>query len=108
MNVLKVIKNILWVLLGGLWLAILWSIVGVQFCITIFGVPFGVQCFKLEKLSFIPFEKKVTVHFKEHTVANIIWDFLGGRKMALMYLSFGIPTALPLSVYRKKYNASKL
>jgi len=29
MNVLKVIKNILWVFLGGLWLAILWSIVGV-------------------------------------------------------------------------------
>ena len=26
------------------------------------------------------------MHFKEHTVANIIWDFLGDRKMALMYL----------------------
>ena len=58
MNVLKVIKNILWVLLGGLWLAILWSIVGVLFCITIFGVPFDVQCFKLKNYPFFPSRRR--------------------------------------------------
>ena len=58
MKLLKVIRNILWILLGGLWLAILWGIVGVLLCLTIVGVPFGVQCFKLAKLSFLPTAEK--------------------------------------------------
>ena len=96
MKLLKAIKNILWILLGGLWLAVLWGTVGVLLCLTIVGVPFGVQCFKLAKLSFLPFEKKIITHFKEHPVANIIWAFLGGWEMALIYLTFGIANCITI------------
>ena len=96
MALLKAIKNILWIILGGLWLAILWSVFGIILCITVVGIPFGVQCFKLARLSFLPFEKKVTIRFKEHPVANIIWAFLGGWEMAIAYLIFGIANCITI------------
>lgn len=93
---LKLIKNLLWVLLGGLWLALLWSIFGILFCITFVGIPFGIQCFKLAKLSFLPYKKKVMTHFKSHPIANLIWSILGGWEMAIAYLLFGIANCITI------------
>ena len=50
-----VIANTLWFLLGGLGLFLGYLMAGVLFCITIIGIPFGKQCFKLAKLSLCPF-----------------------------------------------------
>ncbi|MBQ9162430.1 MAG: YccF domain-containing protein [Clostridia bacterium] len=86
---LRVLSNILWVLLGGLWLALVWGICGVVLCLTVVGIPFGLQCFKIARLSLLPYGKKVELNFSEHPIANIIWLFVGGWEMALMYLLFG-------------------
>jgi len=86
---LRVLSNILWVLLGGLWLALLWGICGVVLCITVVGIPFGLQCFKIARLSLLPYGKKVKLNFSEHPIANVIWLLVGGWEMALMYLLFG-------------------
>lgn len=51
--------NILWFILVGLWLGLGYGICGILFCITIIGIPFGLQCFKLAKLAFVPFGKDV-------------------------------------------------
>ncbi|EEQ97374.1 conserved hypothetical protein [Perkinsus marinus ATCC 50983] len=51
--------NILWILVGGWASAVLWLVFGCVFCITIIGIPCGLQCFKLAKLSFIPFGYRV-------------------------------------------------
>ena len=56
---MKTIGNIIWLLLIGLWSAIGYVFAGIIFCITIIGIPFGKQCFKLAKLSFIPFGANV-------------------------------------------------
>lgn len=48
------IGNILWIIFFGWELAIFYLIMGVVYCITIIGIPFGKQCFKLMKLSFVP------------------------------------------------------
>jgi len=87
---LKVISNVLWVLLGGIWLALLWSIFGVILCVTVVGIPFGVQCFKAARLSFSPYGKKVILNFHAHPVANVIWAILGGWEMAILHLLFGV------------------
>ena len=96
MTILKVIKNLIWIILGGIWLALLWIAFGILLCATIVCIPFGIQCFKLAKLSFLPYEKTVTVHFDKHPVANIIWAFLGGWEMAIAHLVFGIANCVTI------------
>ena len=87
---LRVISNVLWVLLGGIWLALLWATCGVILCITIVGIPFGVQCFKAALLSFAPYGKKVDLDFHKHPVANVVWALIGGWGMAFAHLLIGV------------------
>lgn len=49
--------NILWLVLGGLAIAIGWALVGLLLCITIIGIPLGVQAFKMAELTLTPFGK---------------------------------------------------
>lgn len=46
--------NILWMLFGGIVMAVQYLVYGMLLCITIIGIPFGVQMFKLAKLSLMP------------------------------------------------------
>ena len=87
---LRFLANIIWMLLGGLWLALLWLLCGLLLCITIIGIPLGKQCFKAAKLSLAPFGKRVELDFGKHPIANIIWLFLCGWEMACAYFCAGI------------------
>ena len=60
---MKLIGNILWFLFTGLGTALAWFFLGLGWCITIVGIPFGLQAFKFAKLSLFPFGKVVTSHF---------------------------------------------
>ena len=87
---MRFLMNVLWVLLGGIWLAAAWAILGVILCITVVGIPFGVQCFKLARLSFTPYGKRVVLDFGKHPFANVIWVILAGWELAVLYLTAGI------------------
>ncbi len=88
---MKTIANIIWIVLGGLELAAAWAIVGVILCITIVGVPLGIQCFKAAAVSLTPFG-----HYVEYgggagsAVANFFWIVLCGWWLALGYVLAGI------------------
>jgi uncharacterized membrane protein YccF (DUF307 family) len=43
----RTILNLVWLILAGFWLAIAYALAGLLLCITIMGIPFGVQSFKL-------------------------------------------------------------
>ena len=47
--------NLLWLILGGLVIALIYFIVGLLFCVTIIGIPLGLQSFKMAKLALMPF-----------------------------------------------------
>lgn len=47
--------NVIWFLCGGLWQGLVWAISGILGFITIIGIPFGMQCFKIAKLALMPF-----------------------------------------------------
>ena len=47
--------NVIWFRCGGLWQGLAWTISGIFWCITIIGIPFGMQCFKIAKLALMPF-----------------------------------------------------
>lgn len=59
-NTAKVIVNIIWLILTGLWSAIAYAVTGLALCITIVGIPFGLQYFKFAKLMLMPFGAKIT------------------------------------------------
>lgn len=58
-QLLTIIMNIIWILIGGLWLAIIHVAFGILLSISIVGIPFGVQHFKLAKISLVPFGKRI-------------------------------------------------
>ena len=74
---MRFIGNIIWFFLGGFINSLLWFLGGLVLCITIVGIPFGMQCFKFAKLNFAPFGKEVHIHFDRHPIVNFIWLFLG-------------------------------
>lgn len=55
----SLIANFFWVILIGIWEAIAYVATGLVFCITIVGIPFGLQLFKMAKLSLLPFGAQV-------------------------------------------------
>ena len=56
---LSLIMNIIWFFVGGIWIMLTHLLFGLLFCITIIGIPFGMQHFKLMRLAFSPFGKVV-------------------------------------------------
>lgn len=55
----SLLLNILWMIFSGILLAVEAAVIGCLFCITIIGIPFGMQCFKLAKLALMPFGASV-------------------------------------------------
>ncbi len=56
---LHIIGNILWIIFGGLWLTAHCLIGGAILCITIIGIPFGLQAFKMIPMTLMPFGARV-------------------------------------------------
>jgi len=93
--------NILWILIGGgVFLAIEYFVAGFLLCITIIGIPFGIQCMKLTVLSLFPFGKSIHTDPKASgclsTFMNIIWIFVGGIWISLTHLVFAILCAITI------------
>lgn len=55
----SLIANVFWVLLFGWWAALVYLLGGVIYCISIVGIPFGLQLFKMAKLALFPFGASV-------------------------------------------------
>ena len=80
--------NILWFIFGGFFNSLGWLFFGAIWCITIVGIPVGLQCFKMASLQFAPFGKEiVTVNDGAgRFVLNIIWLITCGWELALANL----------------------
>lgn len=93
---MRLIANILWFILGGLFLGLSWALLGLLLCITILGIPLGKQCFKAAKLTFAPFGKDVNLNFEKHPIANLLWLLVAGWELAIGYLFSGIICCITL------------
>ena len=81
---MRLLGNIIWIVCGGLLSAVGWWLMGLLWCITVVGIPVGIQCFKLSSISLNPFGKKIendggTVSF----LLNILWLIFSGWELAL-------------------------
>ena len=85
------IGNALWFIFCGFWQGLSWALAGVLWCITIIGIPIGLQCFKLASLVFFPFGKDVVYGGGAVSCfANVIWILISGIPLAVCSALNGI------------------
>lgn len=91
---MKTLGNIIWVLFGGIFIAIEYLLGSVALMVTIIGIPFGLQSLKLAELALWPFGRKVKQRESASgclsLLMNVIWFFVGGIPIILTHLLFGI------------------
>lgn len=87
---MRTLGNFLWFILIGLGLGLAWVLIGVIWCITIVGIPVGIQCFKMSSVAFFPFKKEIVFGTKASSVVlNVLWLIFGGLELCLSYLISG-------------------
>ncbi len=89
-KVMGCLGNVLWFVFGGVFSGLSWCLAGMLWCITIVGIPVGMQCFKFASLSFFPFGKEVRYGGGAGSLLlNIIWLIVSGVPLALEHAAFG-------------------
>ena len=91
---MKTLGNILWLILGGVVIALIYYVVGLLMCITVIGIPFGIQLFKLGTYALWPFGHELVNGPNEpgcvSIVMNLIWVLLGWWEIAVLQLVCGL------------------
>lgn len=104
---MSLLGNILWLIFGGLLTGLGYIIGGLGLCLTIVGIPFGIQAMKLGVATFAPFGKELVElpdgNSPLRIVLNVVWAILFGWEIAVAHLVsagvlvitiIGIPFAL--------------
>ncbi|MBD5307659.1 MAG: YccF domain-containing protein [Bacteroides sp.] len=91
---MNAILNIIWVVFGGLMVAIEYAISSVLMMVTIVGIPFGLQTMKLAMVALWPFGTEISSDGWPSGclagIMNVIWWFLGGLVIAVTHLGWGL------------------
>lgn len=89
---MNLLGNLIWLVFGGLWSALGYIFGGFVLCITIIGIPWGLQCFKLARVVLWPFGTKIGPSKGGDgclsLFANIVWLIFGGLYTAFVHLVF--------------------
>src|SRR3954453_7842814 len=97
---MKVMLNILWLVLSGIWMAIGYGIAAVLMAITIIGLPFAKQAVKLAGYALWPFGRTLIPSATRHkglsVVGNVLWFVLAGWWLALGHLFTGLLLCLTI------------
>jgi uncharacterized membrane protein YccF (DUF307 family) len=107
MPLLSLLLNLLWIIFGGLWMAVAWVIAAVIMAITIIGIPWSRAAFTIAVYSFLPFGQ-TAVSRAEYTgrhdlgtgefgvLGNLIWLVLAGWWLALGHVLFALGWAVTI------------
>ena len=97
---MNLLLNIIWLIFGGFIVVLTYLLGGILLCITIIGIPFGIQCFKLAGLALAPFGREIRE--KEPpggalaVIMNVIWIILPGLELAVFHLVMALIFALTI------------
>lgn len=91
---MNLLGNLVWLLFGGIIIAIEYFIGSLILMITIIGIPFGIQTLKMASLSIWPFGRTTKVHSRAsgclYILMNVLWLITGGIWIAVTHTIFGI------------------
>ena len=104
---LRALLNLLWFVLGGVWMGLGWYLAGVLMAITIIGIPWARSCFVIGTFSLLPFGREAVR--RNHLtgredlgtgalgcLGNVVWLVLAGWWLALGHLTAAIANALTI------------
>ena len=107
MSPVSLLLNLLWIVFGGLWMAIGWLVAAVIMAITVIGIPWARAAFNIASYTMLPFGRKA-VSRAEHLgtqdigtgllgfIGNLIWLILAGWWLALGHVLFAIIWAVTI------------
>lgn len=91
---MSLLGNLVWIIFGGLFVSFGYVLGGLVLCLTIVGIPFGLQLFKIGVASLAPFGMQIhenpTGTGCLSTFMNILWLLCGGVWVAVTHLVFGL------------------
>ena len=88
---MRLLGNILWIIFGGFLSALGWVLAGCIWCVTIIGIPVGLQCFKLASISLNPFGKDIRYEGEAVSfLLNVVWFLISGWILALGNFLIGV------------------
>lgn len=95
---INLLMNLLWVITGGFLAFLGWTLAGIISSITIVGIPIGIQCFKIARLSFLPFGKDVEVgrFGAGGLIGNILWILILGWELCLIHIAAAVASAVTI------------
>ena len=100
---MRLLLNLLWATVGGGFaIALQYLLGGVILCITVVGIPFGKQCFKLAGLSLFPFGKDIEDDPAGDGLAglglamNVVWMIFGGITTFASHVALGAGLAVTI------------
>ena len=96
---MSTLGNIIWFILGGFLVAGMYFMAGLAMCITIIGIPFGIQLIKIAGVALCPFGRDVAMLEDSgclSVVFNLIWIVLGWWEIAIVHLTFAAIFAITI------------
>ncbi|QRN93010.1 YccF domain-containing protein [Archangium violaceum] len=97
---MRLLLNILWAILGGgIVICLEYLLGGLLLCLTVVGIPFGVQCFKLAGLALLPFGKEIVDAPGSNPIGcvlNVFWLVVAGVWIFLSHLALALPLAVSI------------
>ena len=91
---MSLLGNLIWLIFGGIIIAIEYFIGSLILMITIIGIPFGIQTLKMGAIAIWPFGRDTRVHARAsgclYIFMNVLWLITGGLWIAITHLFFGI------------------
>jgi len=104
---MRFLGNLIWLIFGGFFAAVGYILGGLALCLTVIGIPFGLQSIKVGWASLTPFGKELEtdpdISGPLHVIFNILWIVLFGWEIAMIHLTsagvlaitiVGVPFAL--------------
>ncbi|QCB50174.1 YccF domain-containing protein [Rhodococcus sp. PAMC28707] len=96
---MRVVLNIIWLIFGGLWLAIGYFAAGIICCILIITIPFGIASFRIGVYALWPFGKTIVdkpTSGVAAVVGNVIWLIVAGIWLAIAHVVSAIAMAITI------------
>ncbi|WP_305094037.1 YccF domain-containing protein [Prescottella sp. R16] len=96
---MRILLNIIWLIFGGLWLALGYFVAGVLMCILIVTIPFGIASFRIGVYALWPFGKTVVdkpTAGVGSLIGNVIWLILAGIWLAIGHIVSAIAMAITI------------
>ena len=96
---MRLVLNVIWLVLCGLWMAIGYTIAGLICCVLIITIPFGLAAFRIANYALWPFGRTIAVRSDAGAascVGNVLWIVLAGWWLALAHLVTGVALCLTI------------